>query len=57
MGKVMIGEEVEILGREDGKGYVVIDTPNDRQVAVEEITPFHLKPSFQIAQDKLRVLF
>lgn len=57
MGKVMIGEVVEILGREDGKGYVVIDTPNDRQVAVEEITPFHLKPSFQIAQDKLRVLF
>lgn len=57
MGKVKIGEVVEILGREDGKGYVVIEASPDGNVSIEEITNHYLKPSFQIAQDKLRVLF
>lgn len=57
MGKVKTGDVVEILGREDGKGYVVIEASPDGNVSIEEITPFHLKPSFQIAQDKLRALF
>lgn len=57
MGKVKIGEVVEILGREDGKGYVVIEASPDGNVSIEEITSHYLKPSFQIEQDKLRVLF
>lgn len=57
MSKIMIGDVVEILGREKGKGYVVIDIHDDSEVDVEEITSHYLKPSFQIAQDKLRVLF
>lgn len=57
MGKVKIGEVVEILGREDGKGYVVIEASPDGNVSIEEITNHYLKPSFQIAQDKLRALF
>lgn len=57
MSKIMIGDVVEILGREDGKGYVVIEASPDGNVSIEEITSHYLKPSFQIEQDKLRVLF
>ena len=56
--KIRLGDVVEILGRDDGKGYVVIETSSDAgKVAVEEITSQHLKLSFLVPRERLRVLF